>query len=51
MFETEINRKIKREPALAVESNIKVFPGPADQKELMEERNEVDVVGELWTFG
>ena len=54
LFETEINRKVKREPALAVESRTKMFPDPQDQGELMEERSEIDstdVVGELWTFG
>jgi U3 small nucleolar RNA-associated protein 19 len=51
LFETEINRKVKREPALAVESRTKMFPDPKDQEEFMEERSEIDIVGELWAFG
>lgn len=54
LFETEINRKVKREPALAVESRTKMFPDPQDGEELMEKRSEIDstdIVGELWTFG
>lgn len=54
LFETEINRKVKREPALAVETTTKMFPDPQDQEELMEKRSEIDptdIVGELWTFG
>ena len=53
LFETEINRKIKREPALAVESRTKMFPDPQDQEELMGKRSEIDstdIVGKLWTF-
>lgn len=53
LFETEINRKVKREPALAVESRTKLSPDPQDQEELMEKRPEIDstdIVGELWTF-
>jgi U3 small nucleolar RNA-associated protein 19 len=54
LFETEINRKVKREPALAVESRTKMLPDLQDQEELMENRAEIDsidIVGELWTFG
>ena len=54
LFETEINRKVKREPALAVESKIKMFPDPQEGEEFMEKRSEIDstdIVGELWTFG
>jgi U3 small nucleolar RNA-associated protein 19 len=51
LFETEINRKVKREPALRMESSTKMFPDPVDQKESVEARSGVDVVGELWTFG
>ena len=54
LFETEINRKVKREPALAVESKTMMFPDPQDGEEVMEERSETDsndIVGELWTFG
>ena len=54
LFETEINRKVKREPALAVDSKTKMFPDPQDQEELMEKGSEInstDIVGELWTFG
>ena len=51
LFETEIERKVKREPALAVGSRIKMFPDPQDGEELTEKRSEIDVVGELWTFG
>jgi len=43
---------VKREPALAVESRIKMFPDPPDQG-LLEKRSGVDtsdVVDELWTF-
>ena len=57
LFETEINRKVKREPALAVESRTKMFPNLQDQEELMEKKSEIDsshstdIIGELWTFG
>jgi hypothetical protein len=54
LFETEINRKVKREPALEVESRKKMFPDPQDQEEVMEKRSEIDstdVVGDLWNFG
>ena len=54
LFETEINRKVKREPALAVESRTKMFPDPKDQDELTEEESKIgstDIVGEFWTFG
>ena len=46
LFETEINRKVKREPALAVESRTKMFPDP---KEF--EIGSTDIVGDFWTFG
>lgn len=54
MFETEINRKVKREPALAVESRTMMFPDPQDGQEVMDKRSEIDsndIVGDLWTFG
>lgn len=54
LFETEINRKVKREPALAVESRTKMFPDFKDQDELTEEESKIgstDIVGEFWTFG
>ena len=54
LFETEINRKVKREPALAVESRTKMFPDPKYQDELTEEESKIgstDIVGEFWTFG
>ena len=54
LFETEINRKIKREPALAVESRTKMFPNSQEQEEVMEKRSGIDlkdIVGDLWNFG
>lgn len=52
LFATEINRKVKQEPALAVQSKIKIFPDRQDQ-ELMKKRevDSNDIVGEFWTFG
>ncbi|KAF8155473.1 CBF/Mak21 family-domain-containing protein [Crassisporium funariophilum] len=55
LFETEIARKIKREPALAVESKVRVFPGAAIQSSSAEdavaESEQWDIIDELWTFG
>jgi U3 small nucleolar RNA-associated protein 19 len=55
LFETEINRKVKREPALAVESRrTKMFPNSQEQEEVMEKKSEIDandIVGDLWNFG
>ena len=45
LIETELNRKIKREPALGIESGVKVFPEGVQGNESVE-----DVVGELWSF-
>jgi len=53
LFETEINRKIKREPALAVESNVKVFEDSDfhDSREVsMAESTQPDLINELWVF-
>ena len=57
MFETEINRKIKREPALAVGPKSKVFPdGEVQEVVAGEEEGSLvgvtqrDFVGELWAF-
>ena len=53
MFETEIGRKVKREPALAVESRIKMFSDLSDREVVLEEGSGVDtsdVVDELWAF-
>jgi len=50
LFETEISRKVKREPALAMES-MKMFPDPQDQELRSEIVDSRDIVGELWTFG
>jgi hypothetical protein len=41
LIETELNRKIKREPALGIESGVKVFPQGSGVN---------DIVGELWAF-
>jgi len=57
LFETEINRKIKREPALAVGPRSKVFPdGKVQEVVAGEEEGSLagitqrDFVGELWAF-
>jgi len=58
LFETEINRKIKREPALAVGPRSKVFPdGEAPAVIAVEEEGSLvggvtqqDFVRELWAF-
>jgi U3 small nucleolar RNA-associated protein 19 len=52
LFESEANRKIKKEPALAVEMGkiVDLFPIGVDA-----DADEVtlsgDVISELWTFG
>ncbi|KAG6881704.1 hypothetical protein C0992_000385, partial [Termitomyces sp. T32_za158] len=56
LFETEVNRKIKKDPALSLEmgQEKKMFPvTPEDTIETEGEdevRIEADVVGELWSF-
>ncbi|KIM36452.1 hypothetical protein M413DRAFT_424821 [Hebeloma cylindrosporum] len=57
LFETEINRKIKREPALAVGSIGKVFPdgevqeaADGDEEGSLAGVAQRDFVGELWAF-
>ncbi|KDR80122.1 hypothetical protein GALMADRAFT_242367 [Galerina marginata CBS 339.88] len=53
LFETEINRKIKREPALAVESNVRMFNEAVqqDSQEVsMAENTQRDFINELWVF-
>jgi len=55
LFETEINRKIKREPALAVGPRSKVFPDGEVPAVITEEEEgslvtQQDFVGELWAF-
>ena len=44
LLETELHRKIKREPALGIESDVQVFP------EEIQDVGRTDVVGELWSF-
>jgi len=57
LFETEINRKIKREPALAVGPTSKVFPDGKIQELAvgvegsLAESTQRDFVGEFWAFG
>ncbi|KAH9478548.1 hypothetical protein JR316_0009003 [Psilocybe cubensis] len=55
LFETEINRKIKREPALAMETSSKVFGGEENELQDSEEDRlagnaQRDFVNELWVF-
>ncbi|KAF9475152.1 CBF-domain-containing protein [Pholiota conissans] len=55
LFETEIGRKIKREPALAMESDVKVFPEEKIQDTeadsmVIDTPTQRDVISELWTF-
>ncbi|KAF9568669.1 CBF-domain-containing protein, partial [Agrocybe pediades] len=50
LFETEINRKIKREPALAVESDVKVFQVEAPSQDLTATSSQTDFINELWVF-
>jgi hypothetical protein len=47
LIETELHRKIKREPALGIESGVKFFP---EGNELEDVGPRTDVVGELWSF-
>jgi hypothetical protein len=51
LIETELDRRIKREPALGIESGIKVFPEEEQENESVEDTGRRDVVGELWSFG
>ncbi|PPQ70930.1 hypothetical protein CVT26_014191 [Gymnopilus dilepis] len=55
LFETEVNRKIKREPPLAMDSNVKAFAPSQDQDGSAEvplvEGTQRDFVNELWAFG
>jgi len=57
LFDTEIDRKIKREPALAVGQTSKVFPNGKIQEltggvdGLLAESTQRDFVGEFWAFG
>ena len=52
LFDTEATRKIKKEPALAVEysKDLKVFPPVILQKADEEITVVGDAVTELWTF-
>ena len=52
LFDTEATRKIKKEPALAVEysKDLKVFPPVILQKADEETTVIGDAVTELWTF-
>ncbi|PPQ89234.1 hypothetical protein CVT25_001313 [Psilocybe cyanescens] len=52
LFETEINRKIKREPALALEPSLKVFAAAEESsgEDLITGSAERDFVNELWVF-
>jgi U3 small nucleolar RNA-associated protein 19 len=55
LFETEVIRKIKREPALGMESSLKVFPEEKAQNTeedsmAIDTTAQRDVVAELWTF-
>jgi len=50
LIETETSRKIKREPALAMNSSIGFASGDA-QPGLTPPELHRDVVGELWAFG
>ncbi|KAF8191784.1 CBF/Mak21 family-domain-containing protein, partial [Pholiota molesta] len=55
LFETEVTRKIKREPALGMESSLKVFPEEKAQNTeedsmAIDTTAQRDVVAELWTF-
>ncbi|KAF9528714.1 CBF/Mak21 family-domain-containing protein [Crepidotus variabilis] len=51
LIETELNRKIKREPPLALVKTAKVFPIKPSIDENVSEGSQVDVVEELWAFG
>jgi len=51
LFETEVNRKIKREPALAMELNTKVFAESQNQDVSLVEGIQRDFINELWAFG
>ncbi|KAJ3506172.1 hypothetical protein NLJ89_g7014 [Agrocybe chaxingu] len=57
LFEAEVNRKIKKEPPLAMEAKVEVFPS-GKEVEVAESGEhglvaigQRDVVGELWAFG
>lgn len=56
LFETEITRKIKREPALAVEPNMKVFAAGTDGNaeepdgDVVMGSGQRDFINELWVF-
>jgi len=54
LFESEANRKIKKEPALAVEMGkiVDLFPVGVDKDADADEVTlSGDVISELWTFG
>ena len=55
MFETEVKRRIKKEPAIAIESTQKSwFPSPdhgnVDEDELEVGVIQRDLVDNIWTF-
>ncbi|KAF8884931.1 hypothetical protein CPB84DRAFT_1816923 [Gymnopilus junonius] len=54
LFETEVNRKIKREPALAMESSVNVFAQSREQDGSEDLSSVVgtqrDFINELWAF-
>jgi len=54
LFESEANRKIKKEPALAVEMGkiVDLFPVGVDKDADADEVTPSgDVISQLWTFG
>jgi len=52
LFESEISRKIRKEPAISMELKRHTFPKAAENSELPEGKFVVkdDVISELWTF-
>lgn len=51
LIETELNRKIKREPPLGLDDNVEVFVTRTKFNQESEDTMQVDVVSELWAFG
>ena len=52
LFDSEVKRKIKKEPAIAMELKQYTFPTADEKQNLAEEELTMkgDVVAELWTF-
>jgi len=50
LFDTEAKRKIKKEPALALEMKKKLFPPPREMGDGEDKVILVDVICELWAF-